>query len=108
MSEALKQEKQDFLEKRKEDTLQATQSVALQLSCGIDLQQILNAPLEQKTRIADKLNRLIKRERLKGLNKHWSYDINRHIALKQVQNRLIKLIKEQTISTELKVLNAPA
>lgn len=92
MSATLQQEKQLFLENRKEDALQAAQSVALQLSCGIDLQQALNAPAEKRASIAVKLSRLIKRERLKGLNKHWSYDINRHIALKQAQTRLLQLL----------------
>lgn len=92
MSATLQQEKQLFLENRKEDALQAAQSVALQLSCGIDLQQALNAPIEKRASIAAKLTRLIKRERLKGLNKHWSYDINRHIALKQAQTRLLQLL----------------
>lgn len=92
MSVTLQQEKQLFLENRKEDALQAAQSVALQLSCGIDLQQALNAPAEKRASIAAKLTRLIKRERLKGLNKHWSYDINRHIALKQAQTRLLQLL----------------
>lgn len=92
MSATLQQEKQLFLENRKEDALQAAQSVALQLSCGIDLQQALNAPAEKRASIAAKLSRLIKRERLKGLNKHWSYDINRHIALKQAQIRLLQLL----------------
>lgn len=92
MSATLQQEKQLFLENRKEDALQAAQSVALQLSCGIDLQQALNASAEKRASIAAKLTRLIKRERLKGLNKHWSYDINRHIALKQAQTRLLQLL----------------
>ncbi|MBX8785026.1 cytoplasmic protein [Ochrobactrum sp. GRS2] len=92
MSVTLQQEKQLFLENRKEDALQAAQSVALQLSCGIDLQQALNATAEKRASIAAKLTRLIKRERLKGLNKHWSYDINRHIALKQAQTRLLQLL----------------
>ncbi|MBX8824536.1 cytoplasmic protein [Ochrobactrum sp. SFR4] len=92
MSATLQQEKQLFLENRKEDALQAAQSFALQMSCGIDLQQALNAPAEKRANIAAKLSRLIKRERLKGLNKHWSYDLNRHIALKQAQTRLLQLL----------------
>ncbi|WP_235911667.1 hypothetical protein [Mesorhizobium xinjiangense] len=30
-----------------------------------------------------RLERAIERERLKGVRQHWSYDLNRHIALKQ-------------------------
>jgi len=32
--------------------------------------------------------RLIERERQKGVIGHWSYDLNRHIALKQALDRL--------------------
>ena len=92
MSATLQNDRQIFIEKRKEDTLHAAQSFALQMSCGIDLLQISAATTETKAIIATKLNRLIKRERLKGLNKHWSYDINRHIALKQVQRRILNMI----------------
>lgn len=92
MSEILQNDRQIFIEKRKEDALHAVQSSALQMSCGIDLLQITAATTETKAIIAAKLNRLIKRERLKGLNKHWSYDINRHIALKQVQRRILNMI----------------
>jgi hypothetical protein len=62
------------------------------MSCGIDLLQITAATTETKASIVARLSRLIKRERLKGLNKHWSYDINRHIALKQVQQRILNMI----------------
>lgn len=96
MLKDLQKDKQDFIEKRKEEHLQAAQSFALQISCGIDLSQITASSAEKKASIAAKLNRLIKRERLKGLNKHWSYDINRHIALKQVQIRILKMIAQDS------------
>lgn len=96
MSENLQYERQVFIENRKEDALQAAQSFALQMTCGIDLRQMTTSSTEKKASIAAKLNRLIKRERLKGLNKHWSYDINRHIALKQVQIRILNMIAKDT------------
>lgn len=96
MSENLQYEREVFFENRKEDALQAAQSFALQMTCGIDLRQMTTSSTEKKASIAAKLNRLIKRERLKGLNKHWSYDINRHIALKQVQIRILNMIAKDT------------
>ena len=96
MSENLQYEREVFIENRKEDALQAAQSFALQMTCGIDLRQMTPSSTEKKASIAAKLNRLIKRERLKGLNKHWSYDINRHIALKQVQIRILNMIAKDT------------
>lgn len=102
MSVDLKHERQQFLNKIKAESLNASQTVALQLSCGFDLHQTLNAdPTHQKAAIS-KLDRLIQRERLKGLNKHWSYDINRHIALKQIRDRLLSLLASKT------PLNLPA
>lgn len=94
MSETLQQDRISFLEKRKEDALQAAQSFALQMTCGLDLQQIAATSKEKKASIVARLSRLIKRERLKGLNKHWSYDLNRHIALKQVQMRIMNMTAE--------------
>ena len=34
------------------------------------------------------LERMIERERQRGMRKHWSYDLNRHIALKQALDSL--------------------
>jgi hypothetical protein len=31
---------------------------------------------------------MIERERQRGIRKHWSYDLNRHIALKQALDKL--------------------
>lgn len=35
-----------------------------------------------------KVSRLLERERLRGLAGHWSYDFNRHVALRQLRDRL--------------------
>jgi hypothetical protein len=66
----------------------ARQVAAMQLACGIDLSAALEAGAEMKARLARRVERVIERERLKGMRRHWSYDLNRHIALKQVLDRL--------------------
>jgi DNA-binding transcriptional regulator YbjK len=66
----------------------ARQMVALQLACGIDLREAMLAGPERRTELLSRLQRAIERERLKGLRRHWSYDLNRHIALKQALDRL--------------------
>lgn len=33
-----------------------------------------------------RVDRMLERERLKGLRGHWSYDLNRHIALKRLRD----------------------
>ena len=58
-------------------------SVALQLAVGIDLDAALEAPWEARRLILPRVQRALRREHLRGVARHWSYDLNRHIALKQ-------------------------
>lgn len=37
---------------------------------------------------ADRITAAIRRERAKSVMRHWSYDLNRHIALKQARDRI--------------------
>lgn len=67
---------------------EARQMAAASLLCGIDLAVAFTAPPETKARLMQRLERVIERERLKGMRRHWSYDLNRHIALKQALDRL--------------------
>ncbi|MFC7065265.1 cytoplasmic protein [Brucella rhizosphaerae] len=85
---ALKQASVNFIAARKEEHMCAMQRVALQIIAGIDIDQLLNASAAERVQAQTKLSRLIERERLKGVNSHWSYDLNRHIALKQAFDRL--------------------
>lgn len=89
MNRVLEQEKQIFLNQRVAEQRHATQYAALQICCNIDLHQLMQASISQQKITLIRLNRLIKRERLKGLNKHWSYDLNRHIALQEVRKLLL-------------------
>ncbi len=68
---------------------EARQLAALSLMCGMDLRSTLQIPPSARTALIRKLRRVIERERLKGMRRHWSYDLNRHIALKQVLDRLL-------------------
>lgn len=58
-------------------------TIALQLLCGEDLNLILIADNTEKQRVVRKLRHRLERERLRGLRGHWSYDLNRHIGLRQ-------------------------
>ncbi len=53
---------------------------------GYDLKLVRDLQGEDRQRFMLRLERLLERERLKGLNRHWSYDLNRHIALKQLRD----------------------
>lgn len=77
-----------FLADRSKRVAEARQRAALLLICGIDLDCVLGASAPEITRALTRIGRIIERERLKGARRHWSYDLNRHIALKQVEDRL--------------------
>lgn len=81
-------EAHSFRQKKKQEAESARQIAAFFITCGIDLAAALSTDGEARTRICKRLSRLIERERLRGLRRHWSYDLNRHIALKQALNQL--------------------
>lgn len=85
----LSQEARRFRQQKDEMEKQARQTVAFFLISGIDLDDALASTGSERRRITARIARLIERERLKGVRRHWSYDINRHIALKQALDRLI-------------------
>ncbi|WP_081582617.1 hypothetical protein [Nitratireductor pacificus] len=66
----------------------ARQTAALALVCGIDLPSALRSSGTDRIALQQRLKRMIERERLKGARGHWSYDLNRHIALGQALQRL--------------------
>lgn len=77
-----------FLSRKQEQAAEAHQLAAVSLACGVDLNAALTAAAEARPALVAKLERAIERERLKGVRRHWSYDLNRHIALKQALDRL--------------------
>ncbi len=84
----LRQEIAAFLENKQSWASEARQMAALQIACHFDLAEALSAAPDVRARIVLRLERMIERERLRGARKHWSYDLNRHIALKQALDRL--------------------
>jgi hypothetical protein len=84
----LRQEIAAFLEDRQSEASQARQMAALQIACHFDLAEAMKAEPATRARIALRLERMIERERQRGARKHWSYDLNRHIALKQALDSL--------------------
>lgn len=77
-----------FQSGKRRERLQAGQRAALLLAAGIDLDEALAATPPARGKLMARLERLIERERLRGLRLHWSYDLNRHISLKQALNHL--------------------
>ena len=85
-----RQEIAAFRANKQREIADARQTAALQLACHFDLAEALSADPGARTRIVLRLERMIERERQRGMRKHWSYDLNRHIALKQALDRLRK------------------
>lgn len=88
MEVALSKARKEFLAAKADHRLHSMQRVALQMIAGVDIDELLNASKEEKKNACGRLSRLIERERLRGVNGHWSYDLNRHIALKQALDRI--------------------
>lgn len=84
-----------FKRDRLTELTDARQRAALQLCCGIELSQALSGGAASTMALLKRLERAIERERLRGVNRHWSYDLNRHIALKQVRDRLKGVFPDQ-------------
>ncbi|MEX0955414.1 MAG: cytoplasmic protein [Rhizobiaceae bacterium] len=79
-----------FRTRKASEAADARQTAALQLACGIDFASALQSKGRERTRIRQRIARQLKRERIRGLRHHWSYDLNRHIALKEALDRLGK------------------
>jgi hypothetical protein len=88
MSIQLKLEARLFGRTKSEAETFARQVVALRLACGIDLQEAAGADTATRAKLIARVERAIERERLKGMNRHWSYDLDRHIALRQALDHL--------------------
>ncbi len=84
----LKEEAAAFVRAKTATVQRAGQTAALFIMAGIDLADALNADAAERTRIVARLERMIERERQRGARRHWSYDLNRHIALKQALDKL--------------------
>lgn len=82
----------EFRNRKTLELSEANQRVALQLSCGIDLRDLAGGDLVARKQTLARVERAIQRERMKAAVAHWSYDLNRHIALKQALDELKRSI----------------
>lgn len=83
-----------FLARKDAERSEARQRVAFRLSCGLDLPDFARAERSELTQGLAKVRRAIQRERMKAARAHWSYDLNRHIALKQARDALRQSLGE--------------
>ena len=92
--ESLQQDIAAFLARKDAEIAEAGQRVALRLSCGLDLPDFARADRHELTQSLARIRRAIQRERMKAARAHWSYDLNRHIALKQAHDALRQSLGE--------------
>lgn len=77
-----------FRRTKEEEKSAGAQLAALFLTAGIEMRDALAMAGARRAQILMRIERLLERERLRGLRRHWSYDLNRHIALKQALDNL--------------------
>ncbi|UXN60790.1 cytoplasmic protein [Phyllobacterium zundukense] len=87
-----------FIAAKDKHANEARQRLVLQILCNADLDGLIAQDHETKSQTCKRLKRLIERERLKGVKGHWSYDLNRHIGLKQALDTLKSSMREDTVS----------
>jgi hypothetical protein len=88
MLAGLAEEIEAFRKAREEAQGRARQTAAFRLLTGIDLDSAVESRGAARAAILVRVKRRLERERLKGQRRHWSYDLNRHIALKQAYDLL--------------------
>ncbi|MFN4272169.1 MAG: cytoplasmic protein [Aliihoeflea sp.] len=86
----LRDEARHFTAERREERRGAARLVAFRLATGLDLAAALAARSGERRLTILRVRRLLERERLRGAARHWSYDINRHIALKEALDALCR------------------
>jgi hypothetical protein len=97
----------DFVAARRREARESAQRAALQIVCGLDLQATLAGSRDQRQKALAKAERMTRRERHRGALGHWSYDLNRHIALKQVCERLRATLMNTEIAAREKSPHSP-
>jgi len=75
-------------ERRAARERQAARAVAFRLATGLDLDAVLALSGAEILRAILRVERLLERERQRGWARHWSYDLNRHIALSEALGEL--------------------
>lgn len=80
---AIGNEVEEFRLRRTERANASARRLALRLMFGLDGEDVDRLGPDALRCLAIRMARRLERERLKGSRGHWSYDLNRHIALKK-------------------------
>ena len=93
---SLEMDIRSFRQRKQHEHAYARQLVALSLCAGIDMKTALEAEPSERRRLLLRLERMIERERLRGVRRHWAYDLNRHISLKQA----LDVLRDASVETK--------
>lgn len=91
----LEKDRESFVLKRKQVDIKVRRQAFSMALLDVDFTRPEALAGEDRQKLLLRLDRLIERERLKGASGNWSYDLNRHIALKQLRDGLAKTWKSQ-------------
>jgi hypothetical protein len=84
----LSEEARHYFEQQTARRKHTARMVAFRLATGVDLDKVLGSAPAELQRTVIRLERLLERERLRGCARHWTYDLNRHIALGEALGQL--------------------
>jgi hypothetical protein len=84
-----------FRRNRDAELHQMRQTALLSKFSGLGTADISRQSVTQLCRLARSIRQALARERLRGLARHHRYDLNRHIALKEVLDQLMALPQMQ-------------
>jgi hypothetical protein len=84
-----------FRRNRDTELHQMRQTALLSKFAGVGTADIARQSVTQLCRLARSIRQALARERLRGLARHHRYDLNRHIALKEVLDQLMALPQMQ-------------
>lgn len=90
MDQRLQRERDLFITHKRGSEARARQRAVAARVLKLDLDDLGCTGKTARTELILRLGRFIERERIKGVNGHWSYDLNRHIALKQLRDDLVR------------------
>ena len=63
---------------------------------GHEPSRLSDLNISERRKLLETVQKQLSRERNKGCARHWSYDFNRHLALKATRDRVLDLLNTAT------------
>jgi len=58
-------------------------------------EQFAETPIQELELLIEAIDQALRRERAKSAMRHWTYDVNRHIAIKAARDRIIAAVERK-------------